>query len=91
MSRIRTSRQAKKLRPIAVERARQANFAEGQTVFYGGICYSNVTLFRIGSEKPYRSAVLEGKSAMFFGSMTHAYPTRAEYEASGIHWKGAPA
>lgn len=37
MSRIRTTKQAKTLRPLAAERARQAKFEAGQIVFYRGI------------------------------------------------------
>lgn len=92
MARIRTTRQATRLRPVAVERARQSTFREGDEVFYGGITYGRVSLFWLYDTKPYKVAVFRGirGGVMFPGSLAYAYPTREEYEASGVHWNGPP-
>jgi len=87
MSRIRTVKQARTLRPIAVERARASRLIKGEQVFFGGICYGMVKLAWTYEHKPYRIGMFIGKSTAFTGPMTHAYPTLAEYEASGVHWR----
>lgn len=81
-----STRQAKKLRPIAIERARQSKLPIGEQVFYGGICYGMVQLYWVHDHKPYKIGTLMGKHTAFSGPLTHCYRTREEYEASGVHW-----
>ena len=89
--RIRTAAQARRLRPIATERARESKFHEGDEVFYGGICYGRVSIYAIDDTKPYKVAILRGlRGGMFHGCLAYAYPTMADYEASGVHWNGPP-
>lgn len=90
MSKIRTTHAARQLRPVARERSREARLNAGDIVFYGGLCYGQVTLECVYPGKPYRPALLRGTSGMFFGSLAYAYPTRAEYEATDVHWQGPP-
>lgn len=92
MARIRTRRQASRLRPVALERARQSTLHEGDEVFYGGICYGRVSIYSITDTKPYKVAILQGLrgKGMFRGCLAYAYPTCDEYEASGVHWNGPP-
>lgn len=87
MSRIRSARQARRLRPIAAERARAGKLVVGTTVFFGGICYGYVRLYSIHQGKPLRYGLFTARSGAFFGPLRAAYNTREEYEASGVHWK----
>lgn len=86
--RIRTTRAARKLRPLATERARQSRLPVGGEVFFGGIAYCKVTLLWVVEGKPNLRGYFVGRSGYgFFGPLTHCYPTRAEYDASGVHSK----
>jgi len=89
MTRIRTSRAARKLRPVAVERARQGKIREGDIVFYGDISWATVEVVMIFDHKPYRAALLRSvrSGGCFVGGLGWAYPSREEYEASGVHWR----
>ena len=75
MSRIRTRKQAEKLRPIATERARHSQYKEGDIVFYKGITWGNCLIYKIYETKPCRTAILwgrEGKGGMFQGVLSEA-------------------
>lgn len=52
MSRIRSTRQAARLRPIAVERARQGKFKPGDKVFLRGISYAPVRVVLVIDDVP---------------------------------------
>ncbi len=56
--RIRTKKQAAKLRPVATERARHSRYKEGDIVFYKGITWCNCVIYQRYDTKPYRTALL---------------------------------
>ena len=48
------TRQARKLRPVAIERARHSKFQPDDVVFLGGICWYPVKIIMVTDAKPYR-------------------------------------
>lgn len=90
--RIRTAKQAAKLRPIATERARQSKIREGDVVFHGGIGWGEVRVDRIYRNAhggKLHSALVFGKRSCWVQNLAVLYPTKAEYIASGVHWDNA--
>lgn len=93
MSRIRTRRQARKLRPIATERARHSKFKVGEVVFYHGYgWYPALVIIKI-ERKPYRIYVLQGavqpdgtaKGGMFYTSGVEVF---SDVHAAARAWVG---
>ena len=50
-----TTRQARKLRPIAIERARHSKFRAGDVVYFGGIGWYPVKIGAVLDLHPYRA------------------------------------
>lgn len=79
--RIRTTRQARNLRPVAKERARHSKFKAGDIVFYKGITWGNCLVYAVYDTKPYRTALLwgrRGQGGMFSGVLSEAVAGKPE-------------
>lgn len=70
MSRIRTKRQARKLRPIAQERARHSKFRVGDIAFFGGIGWYPVEVRYVHDLKPFRVFLVRGAKNGGYFSVT---------------------
>jgi hypothetical protein len=73
-----------------MERARQRRLQVGSTVFFGGICYGTVRLMSVIEPEGWgglMAGLFIGKSSAFWGPLRAAYPSRAEYEQAGVHWR----
>lgn len=81
MGRIRTRKQAEKLRSVATERARHSKYRPGDIVFYKGITWGNCMIFSIHNTKPYKTALLIGRSGAggaFSGVLSEAIDERKQ-------------
>lgn len=91
MGRIRTTKQATKLRPLAIERARQSKFHIGDEVFYGGISWARTEIWNIYDTKPHRTGLFRSvtNGSFMHGSLRFVYPDVGAYIASGVHYREA--